>query len=134
MSIVIKKKKKGNPTMNELLLTVIKMIGAASIMLAIVNMSMFFIVDTYVMLRIIKKYTKGSAKAIAKEMSEEDTKLGKSVLVFLCGATIVGLLYSVFALREYGLLYAFLGLIVYMMFGAIAVTRVKRQARRKGAI
>ena len=120
--------------MNELLLTVIKMMGAASIMLAIVNMSMFFIVDTYVMLRIIKKYTKGSTKAIAKEMSEADNKLGQSILVFLCGATIVGLLYSVFALREYGLLYAFLGLIVYMMFGAIAVTRVKRQARRKGAI
>ena len=120
--------------MNELLLTVIKMIGTSSIMLAIVNMSMIFIIDTYVMLRIIKKYNTGSTKAIAKEMSEADNKLGQSVLVFLCGATIVGLLYSVFALREYGLLYAFLGLIVYMMFGAIAVTRVKRQARRKGAI
>ena len=120
--------------MNELLLTVIKMIGASSVMLAIINITMFFVIDTYVMIRIIKKYTKGSTKAIAKEMSEEDTKLGQSVLVFLCGATIVGLLYSVFALREYGLLYAFLGLIVYMMFGAIAVTRVKRQARRKGAI
>ena len=58
--------------MNELLLTVIKMIGAASIMLAIVNMSMIFIIYTYVMLRIIKKYTKGSTKAIAKEMSEAD--------------------------------------------------------------
>ena len=77
--------------MNELLLTVIKMIGAASIMLAIVNMSMIFIIDTYVMLRIIKKYTKGST-GIAKEMSEADNKLGQSVLVFLCGATIVGLL------------------------------------------
>ncbi len=120
--------------MNELLLTAIKMIGAASIMLAIINITMFFIVDTYVMIRIIKKYTKGSTKAIAKEMSEEDNKLGQSVLVFLCGATIVGLLYSTFALREYGLLYAFLGLIVYFLFGAIAGTRVKRQARRKGAI
>ena len=86
--------------MNELLLTVIKMIGASS----------------------------------AKEMSEEDTKLGQSVLVFLCGATIVGLLYSVFALREYELLYAFLGLIVYFLFGVIVITRIKRQARRKGVI
>ena len=120
--------------MNELLLTIIEMIGAASIMLAIVNITMFFVIDTYVMLRIIKKYTKGSTKAITKEMSEADSKLGKSVLVFLTGATITGLLYSTFALREYELLYAFLGLIVYMMFGAIAVTRVKRQARRKGAI
>ena len=120
--------------MNELLLTVIKMIGAASIMLAIINISMFYIVDTYVVLRIIKKYKTSSTKAIAKEMSEEDTKLGKSVLVFLAGATIVGLAYSTFALHEYELLYAFLGLIIYMMCGAIAVTRVKRQARRKGAI
>ena len=120
--------------MNELLLTVIKMIGAASIMLAIINMVMFFIIDTYVMIRIIKKYTKGSTKKIAKEMSEADTKLGQSVLVFLAGATIVGLLYSTFALREYELLYVFLGLIIYMMIGAIAITRVKRQARRKGAI
>ena len=118
--------------MNELLLTVIKMIGAASIMLAIVNMSMIFIVDTCVMLRIISKYTKGTTKPIAKEMSEADKKLGQSVLVFLCGATIVGLLYSVFALREYELLYVFLGLIVYMMVGVIVITRIKRQARRKG--
>ena len=120
--------------MNELLLTVIKLIGTASIMLSIINISMFYIVDTYVVLRIIKKYKTSSTKAITKEMSEADSKLGKSVLVFLTGATIVGLLYSTFALREYELLYAFLGLIVYMMFGAIAVTRVKRQARRKGAI
>ena len=120
--------------MNELLLTVIKLIGTASIMLSIINISMFYIVDTYVVLRIIKKYKTSSTKPVAKEMSEADNKLGQSVLVFLCGATIVGLLYSVFALREYGLLYAFLGLIVYMMGGAVAVTRVKRQARRKGAI
>ena len=120
--------------MNELLLNVIKIVGAASIMLAIVNMSMIFIIDTYVMLRIIKKYTKGSTKAIAKEMSEEDTKLGRSVLMFLAGATIVGLAYSTFALREYELLYAFLGLIVYMMVGVIVITRIKRQARRKGVI
>ena len=120
--------------MNELLLTVIKMIVAASIMLSIINISMFYIVSTYVVLRTIKKYKTSSTKPVAKEMSEEDTKLGKSVLMFLAGATIVGLAYSTFALREYELLYAFLGLIVYMMFGAIAVTRVKRQARRKGAI
>ena len=120
--------------MNELLLTVIKMIGAASIMLSIINISMFYIVSTYVVLRTIKKYKTSSTKAIAKEMSEADNKLGQSVLMFLAGATIVGLAYSTFALREYELLYAFLGLIVYMMFGAIAVTRVKRQARRKGAI
>ena len=120
--------------MNELLLTVIKMIGTTSIMLSIINISMFYIVDTYVVLRIIKKYKTSSTKPVAKEMSEADFKLGKSVLVFLAGATIVGLAYSTFALREYELLYAFLGLIVYMMFGAIAVTRVKRQARRKGAI
>ena len=120
--------------MNELLLTVIKLIGTASIMLSIINISMFYIVDTYVVLRIIKKYKTSSTKPVAKEMSEADFKLGKSVLVFLAGATIVGLAYSTFALREYELLYAFLGLIVYMMCGVIAITRAKRQSRRKGAI